>query len=103
MALSQPAQLVTKSAIQFDALILLTAFTMGFVLEGNSIAKVARYVMKKYLRLVAFGESALFLFLFKSGREAPFHSQSIINLKEKELKPTVFPTIITFSLIRHRN
>lgn len=50
LALSQPAQFVTKSSIQFDAIILLTAFTMGFVLEGNSLMKVTRYFFKKYLR-----------------------------------------------------
>lgn len=50
LAMSQPAQIVTKSAIQMDALILITAFTMGFNVEGNSIGKVARYVFKKYLR-----------------------------------------------------
>jgi hypothetical protein len=32
LALSQPAQLVTKSSIQFDAIILLTAFTVSFLI-----------------------------------------------------------------------
>jgi len=52
LAMSQPAQIVTKSAIQMDALILITAFTMGYNVEGNSFKKIARYVMKKYLRLM---------------------------------------------------